>query len=160
MVKFEIKVDINQPPEIIDSALMIPENAVYWTTDLEEFEVVKGKPGEAGAIARLHYIQNGRKHIMEDFLEYCEPGKKYVSRVSGPALTAQVVTTLDSINDKTRMKIVWDGKPKKLLLKILLPLLKKKIARQAQGELETFKNLIESHGIDFSKSKAEKVKRP
>jgi hypothetical protein len=97
---------------------------------------------------------------MEDFLEYCEPGKKYVSRVSGPALTAQVVTILDPINGKTRMKIMWDGKPKKLLLRILLPLLKKKIARQAQGELETFKNLIETYGIDFSKSKAEKVKGP
>lgn len=55
------------------------------------------------------------------------------------------------------MKIVRNGKAKKILLKLLLPLIKKNIIRQAEGELETFKNLIESYGIDFSKSKSEKV---
>jgi hypothetical protein len=152
MVKFEIQTDINQPPDIINSALMNPENAVYWTKYLERFEVVKGKPGEAGAVGRLHYLQKGRRYVMEDVLEYCDPGKKYVSRVSGPAITARVVTTLKEIDGKTRMKIVWDGKAEKLILKLLLPLFKKKMIREAQGELETFKNLIESYGIDFSRS--------
>lgn len=157
MVKFEIQIDIKQPPEVVDAALMNPENAVYWTKYLEKFEVVKGKPGEVGAVGRLHYLQKGRRYTMEDVLEYYEPGKKYVSRVSGPAITARVVTTLKVIDGKTRMKIVWKGSPKSFFLKLILPLLKKKITRQAHGELETFKNLIESYGIDFSRSKSEKV---
>jgi len=86
MVKFEVSIDIDCPPEIVVQALMKAENATYWTTDLEEFEVVEGKPGEVGAIGRLHYVQKGHEHIMEDVLEYSEPGKRYVSRVSGPAI--------------------------------------------------------------------------
>jgi hypothetical protein len=156
MVKFEVSIDIDCPPEIVVQALMKAENATYWTTDLEEFEVVKGKPGEVGAIGRLHYVQKGHEHIMEDVLEYSEPGKRYVSRVSGPAITARVETNIEPNNSGTKLAIVWTGTGKKLLLRLLLPLLQKKIARQSQKELATFKNLVETRGPDFSKASEQK----
>jgi hypothetical protein len=157
MVYFEINIDIEQPPEIVDKALLNHENAVYWTTDLEEFEVVKGKPGEVGSVARLHYVQKGQKHTMEDVLEYSEPGKRYKSRVSGPAITARVETNIEPTKKGTKLTISWTGTGKKLLVKILLPMLGSKIKAQAQKELETFKNLVETHGPDFSKSQKKKV---
>jgi hypothetical protein len=46
----------------------------------KKFEVIKGKIGEVGSIAHLHYYEKGRSYIMEDRLKYCEPGKKYVSQ--------------------------------------------------------------------------------
>lgn len=152
IVKFEISIDIDCPPDIVDQALMNEENATYWTTDLEEFEVVKGKPGEVGSMGRLHFVQKGHEHIMEDVLEYSEPGKRYVSRVSGPAITARVETNIEPINSGTKLVIVWTGTGKKLILRLLLPFLKKKIARQSQKELATFKNLVETFGPDFSKA--------
>ena len=152
MVKFEISIDINKPPDIVDSALMKPENWVYWTTDLKEFEVVSEKPGKVGSVARLHYEEKGKEHIMEDVLEYADPGKKYISRVSGPALSAKVTTTLEQIKDGTRLSIAWSGSGKKLIVKLFLPLLGGKIKTQAQKELELFKNLIETYGADFNKS--------
>jgi hypothetical protein len=152
MVKFEVSIDIDRPPDIVVQALLKAENATYWTTDLEEFEVVKGKPGEVGAIGRLHFVQQGHEHIMEDVIEFSEPGKRYVSRVSGPAITARVETNIEPINSGTKLAIVWTGTGKKLLLRLLLPLLRKKIARQSQKELATFKNLVETHGPDFSKA--------
>lgn len=123
MVKFEISIEINQPPEIVVQALMKAENAPYWDTYLEEFEVVKGKPGEVGAVGRLHYVQKGHEYIMEDVLEYAEPGKRYVSRVSGPAITVRVETTIEPTIGGTRLAIVWTGIGKQLLLRLLLPLL-------------------------------------
>jgi hypothetical protein len=135
---------------------MKAENATYWTTDLEEFEVVKGKPGEVGSIGRLHFVQKGHEHIMEDVLEYSEPGKRYVSRVSGPTITARVETNIEPINSGTKMVIIWTGTGKKLILRLLLPLLQKKIARQSQKELATFKNLVETRGPDFSKASEQK----
>ena len=153
MVKFEISIDINKPPSIVDKALMKPENWVYWTTNLKEFEVVSEKPGKVGSVARLHYVENGKEHIMEDILEYADPGKKYISRVSGPALSAKVTTNLEPIKDGTRLSIAWEGNGKKLIVKILLPILGGKIKTQAQKELTVFKNLIETYGEDFTKSK-------
>jgi hypothetical protein len=157
MVKFEVSIDIDCPPDIVVQALMKAENATYWTTDLEEFEVVKGKPGEVGAIGRLHYVQKGHEYIMEDVLEYSDPGKRYVSRVSGPAITARVETNIVPINSGTKLAIVWTGTGKKLILRLLLPLLQKKITRQSQKELATFKNLIETRGPDFSRASEQMV---
>ena len=116
MTTFKISTTINRPVEIIVKALMNPDNAPYWDTYLEKFEVISGKPGEAGSIGHLHYLQNGRSYVMEDKLIYCEPGKKYVSRVTGDAISAQVETTLSSIGDKTEMQISWSGKGKIFIL--------------------------------------------
>ena len=76
--------------------------------------------------------------------------KKYVSQVSGDITTAKVETTLQSMGNKTKINLKWSGKGKILLLKLLLPLMKGKMIKQSEKELETFKNLIETRGSNFS----------
>lgn len=152
MAKFRISTTINKPVDIVTEALNNPDNSPHWQTDLERFEVISGRPNESGAVGRLHYRQKGRSYIMEDRLIHCEPGRKYVSQVTGDALTAEVVTTLRPIGDKTEMSLEWSGKGKMLLLRLLLPFLVGKMTKQAQQEVETFKGLVETRGIDFSKA--------
>ena len=152
MTEFEVNTVINKPIDVVVSALMNPDNFVHWQTNLEKFEVIERKPGEVGSIAHLHYSQKGRSYIMEDKMIYCEPGKKYVSKVSGDALTAKVETTLQSIDEKTKINILWSGKGKKFFLKLLIPLIKNKMIKQSKKELETFKHLIETRGCNFSET--------
>ena len=149
MITFEISTIVDKPADIVSKALNNPENHPYWTTDLDRFEVIKGRANEVGSIARLHYSQKGRPYVMEDKLIYCEPGKKYISQVTGDALTAEVETTLRPLGKKTEMGLKWSGKGKTLLLKLLLPLFRSKIIKQARIDLETFKKLVEEKGPDF-----------
>ncbi len=150
MTKFEVSTTINKPVNIVVNAFTNPDNAPHWQTDLEKFEVVSGSPNRAGSIARLHYRQNGKPYMMEDKLIYCESGKKYVSEVSGDALAARVETTLESMKNKTKITIKWNGKAKILTLKILFPFIRSKMFKQAQKELNNFKQLVETKGADFS----------
>ncbi len=150
MTTFNASIIINKPSDIVTEALMNPDNFPYWQTDLEKFEVVEQKPGEVGSIGRLHYSQKGRSYIMEDKLIYCEPGKKYVSEVSGDVISARVETMLISLDDATEMRITWSGQGKIFYLKMLLPLLRGKMLRQTKKELGIFKKLIETKGADFS----------
>ncbi len=158
MTEFEVSIVINKPIKIVVDALMNPDNFVYWQTDLVKFEVIERKPGEVGSIAHLHYSQKGRSYIMEDKMIYCEPGKKYVSQVSGDVITAKVETTLHSMGKKTKINLQWSGKGKIFLLKLLLPLLKNKMIKQSNKELETFKHLIETRGGNFSENISESHK--
>jgi hypothetical protein len=151
MTAFSVQIFINQPVEIVCGALLNPDNFPFWTTDLERFEVINGKPGEVGSVGLLHYSQNGQSYVMQDTLLSCEPGKRYTSHVSGDALTALVETTLDSKNNGTEMTITWSGKGKILLLKLLLPFLRGRLIRQSKAELETFKKLVETKGTCFSR---------
>jgi hypothetical protein len=139
MTTFALSTIINQPLDIVIKALLNADNFPFWTTDLVKFEIVKGKPGEVGSIGHLHYSQKGRSYIMEDELIFCEPGRKYISMVSGDFLSATVETSLDSSGAETKMNIVWSGRGEKLILKILLPVIRSKLMKQSKSELEKFK---------------------
>ena len=149
MTDFRISVLIKKPIKTVYQAFIDPDNMVKWTTDLEKFEIVKGKFGEIGATARLYYRQKGRINIMEDKLEYIEPGQKLISTVTGEGLTARVETNFKDSNGSTEVVIHWSGKPNRFLLKLLLPFLKNKIKKAARDELNKFKNLVEQYGAKF-----------
>jgi hypothetical protein len=160
MTTFKINIIINQPVDVVHKALMNPDNFPFWQTDLEKFEVVKGKPGEIGSIGHLYYSQKGQSYIMVDKLIYCEPKKKYVSQVTGDALTAQVETILRASENKTEMILTWSGKGKMFFLKLLLPFLREKMIKQSKKELELFKELVETKGSNFNEPPENSVQQP
>lgn len=85
--------------------------------DLKRFEVIKGKPGKVGSIGQLHYFQKDRSYIMKDELIDCKPRERYLTQVSGDALTAEVETTLHASGNKTEMHIKWSREGEIFLLK-------------------------------------------
>jgi len=150
MVYFQTSITINRPVDIVIQALMNPDNFPFWQTDLDRFEVINRKPGDVGSVGILHYSRKGNLYKMEDKLIYCEPGRKYISQITGNALTARVETILHTDDNKTEMVLKWSGKGEILLLKILLPFMKQKMIRRSTEELERFKLLVETKGSNFS----------
>jgi hypothetical protein len=116
-----------------------------------KFEIVTRTPGLVGSVARLHYVQDGQPYVMEDRMLEAEPGRRYLSQVSGEALEARVETTFCPSGSGTEMSIRWSGKGRGLLLKLLMPLMRGKMIRGALSELGEFKRLVETRGADFSK---------
>ena len=150
MPTIETTVEVAQPPDIVAEALLDPANAVYWTADLEHFEVISREPGEVGSVAHLHYVQDGRKYVMEDVLEEMIPNQYFRSTVTGGGLKAQVETWLRENNGNTAITIRWSGSGTTLPMRLLLPFLRRAIRRQMRSELELFKKLVEERGAHFS----------
>ena len=150
MVDFTIKEIINQSKDIVIKAFLNPDNMVFWTKNLEKFEVISGNTGEIGSIAILHYLENGKRYEMKDELIECEPEKRYLSKVTGETITATVETILNDIGRDTEIIIHWSGKSNNVLTNSILTLMKNRMIYQSQSELKFFKNLVEKRGIHFN----------
>jgi len=151
MAKFKISTNINKSPEIVWKAYIDPHNMIQWTRYLEKMEVIKGKFGEVGAIAHLHYLEKGRSYILEDKLLSYESGKRILSQVSGQGMIIEVETIFNSHPNGTNISMIWKGTSKSLIVRIILRLMQRKITKQAEAELHTFKSLVETHGVNFPK---------
>lgn len=141
-VQTSIKID--RPPEEVAAVLLDAEKAVLWTTDLEKFEVLARPPGLVGSRARLHYKQGDRRYVMEDELLQVEPNRRYLSRVTGDVIEAEVETVLKPIGGSTQVDVRWSGSGKPLLLRLLLPFMRRSIARQTRKDLIKLKSVVES----------------
>jgi len=149
MAKFKITTFINQPQDIVWKAFIDPQNMTQWTRYLEKVEVIKGKLGEVGAIAHLHYLEKGRPYILEDKLLFYEEGKRIKSQVSGQGMIIKVETILESHPNGTKISMLWNGTSKSFITRIILRLMQGKITKQATAELDTFKSLVERYGVKF-----------
>ena len=150
MPTVETSLEISQPREVVAQAFLDPANAVYWTEGLEAFEVIRGEPGLVGSVAHLHYVEGGRRHVVEDVLEEMVPNEFFRSTVTGGGLKARVETCLRVTEGGTKVTVRWSGTGTNLRTRLLLPFLRGVIGRQMQAELETFKTMVEAHGPHFA----------
>jgi hypothetical protein len=103
---------------------------------------ISGRQSRSG-IARLHYLQNGSPYLMQDELLRVERDRRYGSPASGDVLTAEVETTLTPRDGGTQLDACWTGTGRTPLLRILVPFMRRKIARQPQADLVKLKDLVE-----------------
>jgi uncharacterized protein YndB with AHSA1/START domain len=135
---------IDRPPEEVAKAMQDPDKIILWTSDLERFEVITENPGLVGSKARLHYLQGGKRYVMEDHLLEVEPNRRYLSRVCGDAIEAEVETILLPSGGGTQVSVRWAGSGRPFVLRLLLPLMRRTIAKQALADLTRLKELVES----------------
>lgn len=145
MPTVEASVFIGAAPETVTEVLLDAAKAPLWTAGLERMEVVSGEPGTAGCVGRAHYVEGGRRYILNDVLEQVTPNRRYVARVSGNGITARVETTLQPIGDgATHLTLQWDGHGTAPLTRILVPLMRRRIAARATADLGALRDLVEA----------------
>ncbi len=149
MPSFTVRTVVCAPVETVVEAMLRAENAPHWTKHLERMEVVERTPGLTGSVSRLHYLENGQRYVMEDRMIDVDPGRRYLSEVSGDVIEARVETLLHPTDTGTEMTMNWAGQAKTQPLKLLMPLLRRRMRRHAQEELEDFARLVETKGADF-----------
>jgi len=149
MAKFKITTNINKSPEVVWKAFIDPQNMLHWERYLEKVEVIQGKFGEVGAIAHLHYLEKGRSYILEDKLLAYDEGKRILSQITGQRMNIEVETIFDSLPIGTKISMSWKGTSTSLIIRVMLRLLQRKMVKQGKIELEHFKSLTETYGVNF-----------
>ena len=136
---------IQSSPERVAAVLLDPSLAPRWTAGLERLEVISGEPGVAGCVGHAHYREGRRRYVLEDVLEDVTPGRHYRSRITGGGISVAVETRLESVApDATRLSLRWEGHGTTLGSKVMLPLLKRRIAQRMATDLAALHRLCES----------------
>ena len=81
---------------------------------------------------------------MEEVLEFAEPGRRYVSRITGDGIVVTVETLLQATPGGTQLTIRWSGSSPSLWTRLLLRVMRGAIAQRADIDLQTFKSLVEA----------------
>jgi hypothetical protein len=120
------------------------EDAPMWQDGLERMETIRGAHNEVGALARLHYVENGRSYVMQDELLECERDRRWKSRVSGNGMTIVVETTIEDADGGTRLRMVWDGRPDAVWARLAFFLIRPTVRKHLEADLESLRQLIVS----------------
>ena len=141
-------VDIAAPPESVGAVLLDIDAAPIWTAGLERLEFIEGVVGQAGCVGLAHYVEGGRSYTLEDRLLEVTPDRHYKSEITGGGLKATVETTLEEVSGGTRMTVCWSGTGTNPLTRLMLPLLKKRIAKRSEADLHALRRLVEDKGAE------------
>jgi hypothetical protein len=141
----ERTIHIGAPPDVVAGVLLDADLAPRWTAGLERIEVVAGEPGQPGCVGHAHYVERGRRHVLEDVLMEVVPNRRYRSRVRGGGIVATVETTLEPFGDDgTQLTLRWRGRGSNPLTMAALPLMKRRIAERADADLQALRRLAET----------------
>lgn len=144
MPTIEVSTYVEANPEAIVEVLLDSHLAPAWTSGLDRLELVDGAPGQAGCVGRAHYTEGRRSYTLDDVLEQAVPNRYYRSKVTGGGLTATVETTLEPVGDtETDLTLRWTGTGTSPLTRVVLPLMKRRIAERAKTDLEALRRLAE-----------------
>ena len=136
---------ISAPVDAVVDVMLDADKAPLWTSDLERLELVEGQIGQPGCVGRAHYREGERRYVMSDVLEEVDPGRKYVSRVSGGGITARVETVLEPVGEReTKLTLRWSGRGTNPVSRLMLPLMRRRIAERMATDLDALRGLAES----------------
>jgi hypothetical protein len=145
MPTIERTIRIAAPPEDVAEVLLDADRAPAWTAGLERLELVAGEPGTPGCVGHAHYVEAGRRYVLEDVLLDVTPNQRYRSRVRGGGIAATVETTLDRIGDaQTLLTLRWSGRGTNPVTALALPFLRRRIAERTDADLRSLRRLAEA----------------
>jgi uncharacterized protein YndB with AHSA1/START domain len=145
MPTIEASVRIAASPADIEAVLLDAELAPKWTSGLERLELISGRPGGAGSVGHAHYREGGRSYVLTDVLEEVEPGRRYLSRISGGGIALRVETLLEPVADgETQISLRWSGRGTNPVTFVALPFMRARVRERALADLEALKALVEA----------------
>lgn len=136
--------EIVASPLAVSDVLLDVDAAPLWTSGLERLEVVEGIAGEPGCLGRAHYVEGGRRYVVEDRLVSAVPGHSFTSEIRGGGMRATVETRLEEIPSGSRVTIRWVGTGTDPMTKLVLPLLRRQLRGRMREDLQALRDLVES----------------
>lgn len=136
-------IDIFRPAEDVFAYLSEPKNSLEWDGGVVEMELTTDPPLRVGSKGRRVESRGGTDEGFWEVTEHVLNETLAMTFESGK-FTGSGGYNLEPIDGGTRLEYWFMANPRKLLLKILIPLMKPMIHRQVRKDYAKLKSVLES----------------
>jgi hypothetical protein len=135
-------VDILRPVEDVFAFLSEPENSLQWETGVVEMKKTTEGPLAVGSKGRRVEKQMGTDEGTWEITEHV-PNETLAMTFESQRFTGSGGYKLEAIDGGTRLNYWFNGVPRKILFKLLMPLMMPMIHRQIRKNYAKLKGILE-----------------
>jgi uncharacterized protein YndB with AHSA1/START domain len=143
MIHAEQTIQIDTPPASVFGVLADLSKTPQWNPRCVEVKQVSPGPFAAGAKLHYRFKEPGRQGEMDGEVIACEPSKTLAMRFVDKSMAVDVRFELQAQGSGTSVVHVIDVEPRSFMIKLMTPLLRGALRKQAVSELDKLKKLVE-----------------
>ena len=143
MVEVRGSIDILRPVEDVFAYLSEPKNTLEWEIGVVEMELTTEGPLGVGSKGRRVERRMGTDEGVWEITEHV-PNDALAMTFESQRFTGSGGYKLDAIDGGTKLNYWFIGNPRKILFKLLMPLMVPMFRRQVRKDYAKFKRILES----------------
>lgn len=143
-MKFKLELSIDRPRAEVWKAFDNPENMKIWQPSLVNFETMQGTQGQPGAVSKLTFQENEREFsLIEKVTAREEPNR--LDGIYENAFADNTISNrfIEQGSHQTLWIVETEFRFKTLIMKIMGPLMKKKLVARTENDMQRFKEMVE-----------------
>ena len=125
------------------------ETMSKWLMGLQKIEHVSGTPNEVGAVADIHFINEGQEMIIRETITEIIPNKSVSMTFTSDFMDMDYKLSMTSIDGKTKISSSTDAKGNGMVSKSLMALMGSSMETQEETNLTNLKKTIENNTKNY-----------
>ena len=145
MSKFSVSLEVDKPIQHCWDILMDESRMAEWAIGFQSIETIEGEPMTVGSKHRMVFEERGKELVFIETVKVIDPPREFTFDLDHEVMNSTVSMTLESVGaERTRLVSYTDGRPTKLLLKIMMPFMVPQMKKRQFQQLENLKAIMEA----------------
>ena len=145
MAKFSVSLEVDKPIQHCWDILMDESRMAEWAIGFQSIETIEGEPMTVGSKHRMVFEERGKELVFIETVKVIDPPREFTFDLDHEVMNSTVSMTFESVGaERTRLVSYTDGRPTKLLLKIMMPFMVPQMKKRQFQQLENLKAIMEA----------------
>ncbi|MXY44262.1 MAG: hypothetical protein F4Y50_09505 [Dehalococcoidia bacterium] len=145
MSKFSVSLEVDKPIQHCWDILMDESRMAEWAIGFQSIETIEGEPMTVGSKHRLVFEERGKELVFIETVKVIDPPREFTFDLDHEVMNSTVSMTIESVGaERTLLSSHTEGRPTKLLLKIIMPFMVPQMKRRQFQQLENLKAIMEA----------------
>ncbi|MDE2715818.1 MAG: SRPBCC family protein [Chloroflexota bacterium] len=145
MSKFSVSLEVDKPIQHCWDILMDESRMAEWAIGFQSIETIEGEPMTVGSKHRMVFEERGKELVFIETVKVIDPPREFTFDLDHEVMNSTVSMTCESVGaERTLLSNHTEGRPTKLLLKIMMPFMVPQMKRRQFQQLENLKAIMEA----------------